>query len=213
MVQVHLLIGDHDRPATGAATFSRRNPVSGEEASIAAAATVADAVAAADAAADAFPLWSSLGPNERRTRLLRAADLLQARSTEFVSLMTAENGATRRVGPVQRASRRADAARGRIPHHPDHRSRDPFRCTRESCAGPTAAGRSCGWLRSMECTRDFGGALDRRSSGLRQYCYFQSLGNVPRDPSTHWLGPARGWTRGRCRECPDACAGRRAGCR
>jgi acyl-CoA reductase-like NAD-dependent aldehyde dehydrogenase len=98
MVEVQLLIGDHDRPATGAATFSRLNPVSGEEASSAAAATVADAVAAADAAVDAFPLWSSLGPNERRTRLLRAADLLQARSMEFVSLMTAENGATTEWG-------------------------------------------------------------------------------------------------------------------
>ena len=98
MVEVQLLIGDHDRPATGAATFSRLNPVSGEEASRAAAATVADAVAAADAAAEAFPLWSRLGPNERRTRLLRAADLLQSRSMEFVSLMTAENGATTEWG-------------------------------------------------------------------------------------------------------------------
>jgi len=98
MVEVQLLIGDHDRPASSAATFSRGNPVSGEQASIAPAATVPDGVAAADAAAQAFPAWSALGPTERRTRLLRAADLLQARSAEFTSLMTAENGATAEWG-------------------------------------------------------------------------------------------------------------------
>ncbi len=94
MVQVQLLIGDNDAAATGAATFTRHNPISGEMASVAAAATVADAMAAADAAAAAFPAWSALGPTERRTRLLRAADRLQVRSTEFSSLMTAETGAT-----------------------------------------------------------------------------------------------------------------------
>jgi len=65
---------------------------------VAPAATAADAVAAADAAAEAFPAWSALGPTERRTRLLRAADLLEARSAEFASLMTAENGATAEWG-------------------------------------------------------------------------------------------------------------------
>jgi vanillin dehydrogenase len=44
--------------------------------------------------AAAFPSWSELGPNERRSRLLKAADLLEARSLEFAKLGLAETGAT-----------------------------------------------------------------------------------------------------------------------
>jgi acyl-CoA reductase-like NAD-dependent aldehyde dehydrogenase len=63
-------------------------------ASRAAAASVADAQAAADAAAAAFPAWSKLGPNARRSVLLKAADLLEGRAAEFVNLMATEIGAT-----------------------------------------------------------------------------------------------------------------------
>jgi vanillin dehydrogenase len=63
-------------------------------ASRAAAASVADAQAAADAAAAAFPAWSKLGPNARRSVLLKAANLLEGRAAEFVNLMAAEIGAT-----------------------------------------------------------------------------------------------------------------------
>ncbi|MFT8244737.1 aldehyde dehydrogenase [Roseomonas sp. BN140053] len=94
MLDVALLIGERDLPATGNATFERRNPVTGEVASRAAAATVADAVAAADAAAAAFPAWAALGPNARRALLLKAADGLDARTPEFIRLMAEEIGAT-----------------------------------------------------------------------------------------------------------------------
>src|SRR5713101_2748150 len=93
MVEASLLIAGRDTPATGAATFVRNNPISGETATRAAAATVADARAAADAAAAAFPAWSALGPNERRARLMRSADLLEKRAGDFAGLMTAETGA------------------------------------------------------------------------------------------------------------------------
>jgi benzaldehyde dehydrogenase (NAD) len=79
---------------TAGRTFERRDPFTGEVATTAAAASAADAIAAVDAAAAAFPAWSALGPGERRTKLLKAADLLDARGAEFAKLMTAECGAT-----------------------------------------------------------------------------------------------------------------------
>lgn len=94
MLDVPLIIGEGERPATGAATFERRNPVTGEVATCAAAATVEDALAACDAAAAAFPAWSKLGPNARRAILLKAADALAARAPEFIRLMAEEIGAT-----------------------------------------------------------------------------------------------------------------------
>ncbi|PZN29960.1 MAG: salicylaldehyde dehydrogenase [Proteobacteria bacterium] len=94
MQTVQLLIGDSDRPASGAATFVRANPLTGEVATTAAAASPDDARAAAEAAAAAFPKWSALGPNARRALLNKAADLLAARAEEFATLMMAETGAT-----------------------------------------------------------------------------------------------------------------------
>ncbi len=61
-------------------------------ATLAAAAQVEDAIAAAEAAAKAFPAWSALGPNARRAKLNKAADLLEARAAQFATLMMAETG-------------------------------------------------------------------------------------------------------------------------
>ncbi|UVF17543.1 aldehyde dehydrogenase [Microvirga terrae] len=94
MTDIHLLIDGRDVPASNGATFERRDPISGDVASRAAAAGVADAQAAADAAAAAFPAWSRLGPNARRAVLLKAADLLEGRAQDFVTLMATEIGAT-----------------------------------------------------------------------------------------------------------------------
>ncbi len=94
MEQVQLLIGDRDVSAKNSATFNRQNPLSGEVATRAAAATPEDAKAAADAAAQAFPKWSAVGPNERRAKLNKAADLLEAKATQFATLMLAETGCT-----------------------------------------------------------------------------------------------------------------------
>jgi acyl-CoA reductase-like NAD-dependent aldehyde dehydrogenase len=93
-MDIHLLIAGKDVAATGGATFERRNPVTGQVASVAAAASVADANAACDAAAAAFPKWSSMGPSARRAILNKAADQLEARTPEFVALMADEIGAT-----------------------------------------------------------------------------------------------------------------------
>jgi acyl-CoA reductase-like NAD-dependent aldehyde dehydrogenase len=94
MEQVQLLIGNADAAASNAATFVRANPISGEPATTAAAASVADAKAAADAAAAAFPKWSATGPSERRAKLMKAAELLEARAQQFATVMMAETGST-----------------------------------------------------------------------------------------------------------------------
>ena len=48
------------------------------------------AIAAAEAAAAAFPAWSALGPNARRSLLNRAAEEIEARAETFVEAMTEE---------------------------------------------------------------------------------------------------------------------------
>lgn len=96
MEHINLLIGGRDVSATGSATFLRHNPISGEVVTCAAAASVVDARAAADAAARAIPAWSTLGPGERRTRLARAADLLEARADKITAILSAETGGTAR---------------------------------------------------------------------------------------------------------------------
>lgn len=94
MIQVPLLIGDRNISPASGSSFTRRDPVTGEPASCAAAASVPDAIAAVEAAAAAFPVWSESGPTERRLRLLAAAEKLEKRAPDFTSRMTAELGAT-----------------------------------------------------------------------------------------------------------------------
>ncbi|MFM0308734.1 aldehyde dehydrogenase [Paraburkholderia sp. RL17-383-BIF-A] len=93
MTEVSMLIGGQDRPASSGATFERLNPVTGTLASRSPAATLADADAAVDAAAAAFPAWAALRPTERRARLLKAADMMDARTGEFIAAGVAETGA------------------------------------------------------------------------------------------------------------------------
>ena len=86
-----------DGDAIGAAsgdTFERRDPFTGEVATRAPAAGVADANAAVESAAKAFPEWSALGPNARRTLLLKAAEVMQAKAPDFIKLVIEETGAT-----------------------------------------------------------------------------------------------------------------------
>jgi acyl-CoA reductase-like NAD-dependent aldehyde dehydrogenase len=94
MENIKLLIAGRDVPAAGSATFDRHDPISGEVATRASAACVADARAAADAAAAAFPKWSAAGPSERRAKLERAANLLESCAEQFTTILTAETGAT-----------------------------------------------------------------------------------------------------------------------
>ncbi|MES2158018.1 MAG: aldehyde dehydrogenase [Pseudomonadota bacterium] len=90
--EVLLIVGGEQRRA--ATTFERIDPVTGDIATIAAAASVDDAIAAVDAAKAAFPAWSALGPTARRSALMKAADALDAKAADFVDAMMGEIGAT-----------------------------------------------------------------------------------------------------------------------
>ena len=89
---IALVIGGQPRAASR--TFERRNPVTGDVATRAAAASVGDAVAAVEAAQAAFPAWSALGPNARRAALMKAAEALDAKAADFIDAMMGEIGAT-----------------------------------------------------------------------------------------------------------------------
>ncbi len=94
MNDVKLLIGGREISAKSGAVFERRNPVSGELVTRAAAAAAADALAAVDAAAAAFPAWSGVGPSARRAKLNKAADLMEARAGDFAAAVRDETGST-----------------------------------------------------------------------------------------------------------------------
>ena len=93
-MNISLLIDGADVKARSKKTFERKDPVTGEVATVAEAASVDDVNAACDSAAAAFPAWSATGPNERRKILLKAADLLEAKTPDFAKLMTEETGST-----------------------------------------------------------------------------------------------------------------------
>ncbi|WP_298015823.1 aldehyde dehydrogenase [uncultured Castellaniella sp.] len=94
MSTISLLIGGRRQPAGQGGTFERRNPLDGQVATVAPAASPEDARAAVQAAADAFAAWSQTGPGQRRALLSRAADALEARQADFVAAMAAETGAS-----------------------------------------------------------------------------------------------------------------------
>jgi benzaldehyde dehydrogenase (NAD) len=93
-MDINLLIKGQDRAADSGKVFERRNPLSQQVASRAAAATVSDADAAVAAASAALPDWSTLGPNARRGLLLKAADALEAKRDAIMAIMMAETGTT-----------------------------------------------------------------------------------------------------------------------
>ena len=92
MFHTKLIIADRDVAAGGDRTFDRLDPMTGDIATRAAAASVGDAQKAADAAASAFPEWSGLPPVERRRLLLKAADILQSKADDFAAAVVTETG-------------------------------------------------------------------------------------------------------------------------
>ncbi len=89
-----LLIDGEGQDASGERTFERANPISGEPATTASAATNEDAVRAVDNAAGAFPEWSNTPPSQRRKVLMAASEALRDRADDFVVAMAEEVGAT-----------------------------------------------------------------------------------------------------------------------
>lgn len=94
MMTIQLLLAGEATAAEHEATFTRTNPLSGEVVTTAAAASAGDAQRAADVASQAFDAWSQTGPGERRAKLLKAAELMEARQGDFIDRMVEETGAT-----------------------------------------------------------------------------------------------------------------------
>ncbi len=94
MQTVNLFIGGDHCPAANGKRFERNNPITGDLATSAAAATPEDATRAADAAAAAFPVWSATPPGERRRLLLAAAQALRDAGPQITLAMKEEIGAT-----------------------------------------------------------------------------------------------------------------------
>jgi acyl-CoA reductase-like NAD-dependent aldehyde dehydrogenase/ABC-type branched-subunit amino acid transport system ATPase component len=94
MTNLDLYIGGKHVAASNNATFERKNPVTGETVTVAAAASVEDATRAVDAAAAAFPAWSETGPAARRKMLMDAATSLNNRADDIVQAMKDEIDAT-----------------------------------------------------------------------------------------------------------------------
>src|ERR1043166_4095584 len=78
--------------AEGGGSFERKDPMTGKVATRAPAATLADVEKVVAAAAKAFETWSETGPSLRRGLLLKAADLMESRTNEFIKLMLEETG-------------------------------------------------------------------------------------------------------------------------
>ncbi|HYA75770.1 MAG TPA: aldehyde dehydrogenase [Burkholderiaceae bacterium] len=94
MLEAPLLIDNKDVASGDGATFERLNPISGAVATRAAASSVSSAMAAANSAAKGFAAWSVTSPEKRRDILNKAADILLARTPQFVRAMAEETGAT-----------------------------------------------------------------------------------------------------------------------
>jgi acyl-CoA reductase-like NAD-dependent aldehyde dehydrogenase len=93
-MNVQFIIDGKAADAASDAVFERKDPMTGAVATRAAAASLADVAKVAGAASAAFATWSQTGPGERRALLLKAADLLDSRTPDFIKLMLEETGAT-----------------------------------------------------------------------------------------------------------------------
>ena len=160
-----LFINGEACAASNAATYSRANPVSGDIATLAPAATLTDAIRTADAATAAFAQWRDTPPGERRRLLLAAAEQLEQRHDQFVAAMNAETGATPHwagfnVHLGADILREAAALTTQIDGQviPSNIPGNLAMATRQG-AGDGA----------MECADYFGGTRHCHSAGLRQY--------------------------------------------
>ncbi|MBY5654966.1 aldehyde dehydrogenase [Rhizobium leguminosarum] len=93
-MNISLLINGADRAASAGRTFDRIDPFTEKLASRAAAAGQDDVAAAVDAASAAFGAWSKTGPGQRRAILMKAADIMDSKVSEFTRLMIEETGST-----------------------------------------------------------------------------------------------------------------------
>jgi acyl-CoA reductase-like NAD-dependent aldehyde dehydrogenase len=94
-------IGGTWTDAADGATFEDRDPYNGDVVAIVPAGGAEDARRAIDAASAAFPAWSASPPAERQRIFLKAADILESRLDEVVSILARETGSTFGFGMFQ----------------------------------------------------------------------------------------------------------------
>ncbi|MGZ4416280.1 MAG: aldehyde dehydrogenase family protein [Gaiellaceae bacterium] len=99
--EVQQFIGGGWSSAAAGRTYEDLDPFTGEVVATVPAGDVADAGRAIDAAAEAFPSWSQTPPAERQRIFLKAADLLESRRDEVVSMLARETGSTFGFGMFQ----------------------------------------------------------------------------------------------------------------
>ena len=87
--------------AEGGGTYEDRDPFNGEVVATVAAGGPDDARNAIESAAAAFEAWSATPPAERQRIFLKAADLLEERRDEVVSMLARETGSTFGFGMFQ----------------------------------------------------------------------------------------------------------------
>ncbi len=96
-----LFIGGEWADAEGGRTFEDRDPFTGEVLVEVAAGSREDARRAIEVAAAAAPAWAQTPPAARQGIFLKAADLLESRQDEVVSLLARETGCTFGMGMFQ----------------------------------------------------------------------------------------------------------------
>jgi len=96
-----LFIGGEWAAAEGGRTFEDRDPFTGEVVVEVAAGTRDDARRAIEVAAAAAPAWAQTPPAARQGIFLKAADVLESRQDEVVSLLARETGCTFGMGMFQ----------------------------------------------------------------------------------------------------------------
>jgi acyl-CoA reductase-like NAD-dependent aldehyde dehydrogenase len=99
--ELRQFVGGEWRPAAGGETFDDLDPYTGDVVARIPAGGREDAKSAIDAAAAAFDGWWHSPPAERQRIFLKAADLLEGRREEVISLLARETGSTFGFGMFQ----------------------------------------------------------------------------------------------------------------
>lgn len=94
MHPIQLLINGKSLNSSSGKTFERISPIDGSVASVSAAASLDDVDQAIQSAHQAFAVWSKLSPTERRLRLLKAADIMDSKTEEFIKVGMQETGSS-----------------------------------------------------------------------------------------------------------------------
>jgi acyl-CoA reductase-like NAD-dependent aldehyde dehydrogenase len=99
--EVKQFIGGRWTEAADGKTFEDKDPFTGETVAVVPAGGAEDAQRAIEAAAAAFEAWAATPPAVRQGIFLKAADILESRQDEVVSLLARETGCTFGFGMFQ----------------------------------------------------------------------------------------------------------------